>query len=242
MSNGKHFSSGEQRAMAPRPVVPAAGRTHTAHGAHRAQASAGSARRASQPGSPRGPRRLRPAAIAALAAALVVVAVAGVIAWTTAQDALTNTFGLGKVDTAIVEKFDGETKENVYATNNGNVPAYIRAQVNIYWIDAETGEQLWDVPQQNTDYTVIPANDGWKIDQTTGFYYWTKPVRVGDKTGKLIDKISQSDTQLAADKDAGRKLVVDVDIQAIQADPTNAVTEAWGVTLDADGTITDFGN
>lgn len=246
MSNGKHYSSEERRAMAPKPVVPMKGghtanRTRAAHGTHSTNSAIGSSRRTTlSHKSPRGPRKLRPAAIMALAAALVTVAVAGVIAWTTAQDALTNQFEIGKVDTTISEEFDGTAKRNVYATNNGNVPVYIRAQVNIYWIDAETGEQLWDAPKQDEDYSVkggLPADDGWSKDSASGYYYWTAPVEVNHQTEKLIDTILQSSVQLNVDKAAGRKFVVDVDIQSIQADPASAVKEAWGVTVDSDGTL-----
>lgn len=248
MSNGKHYSSEEQRVMAPKPVVPMKGgrtanRTRAAHGTHSTNNATGSSRRTTVSlKTPRGPRKLRPAAIVALAAALVAVAVAGVTAWTTAQDALTNQFEIGEVNTDIVESFGNNVKENVYVTNKeSNVPVYVRAQVNIYWIDAKTREQLWYAPQMNENYSVdgnIPANgNGWFEDTSTGFYYWKNPVSAGGQTGQLIKKIFQSEDQLNADKAAGRKLVVDVDIQSIQANPTDAVKDAWQMDVDADGTL-----
>ena len=81
-------------------------------------------------------------ALAVLALAVVGVAIAGVVAWLTASSSLINEFGLGQVDTSVEETFDGgTTKSDVKAKNDGSVPIYVRAQVNIYWQDAN-GNQL----------------------------------------------------------------------------------------------------
>ena len=115
----------------------------------------------------------------------------------------------------------------------------MRAQVNIYWID-EQGNQLWEMPEEGTDYTItgkLPAEAGW-AQGTDGLYYWTTPLESNGTTGKLIDRIEQTEKQLANYND-GRKLVVDIAVQSIQHEPAEALKEAWGVTVKtgADGNV-----
>lgn len=257
MDNGKHFSpSNGQQPMPPKPVVPASRRstsrrthTKTTGFTSRVASTAGSS---GTPGGPRRPRWFkswRSAAAAALSAVLVVAGIAGVIAWTTAQDALKNSFEIGTVVPVIDETFDPKpeestgnvVKENVKAKNSGSVDIYVRARVNIYWVD-DAGNQLWEQPKKSVNYTVesLPADNKWVAKD--GYYYWIDRLapkgETGSETGNLITNIQQSDAQLTADNNAGRKLVVDIDIQGIQADPASAVQEAWGVTVNsADGTL-----
>lgn len=252
MDNGKHFSpSNGQQPMAPKPVVPASRRS-SSRGAHTkasgfASCTASATGSSGASGGPRLPRWFksrRNAVVAALSATLVVAGIGGVIAWTTAQDALTNMFEIGTVDPVIEETFDPQpgaddsiVKSNVYATNEGKSDMYVRASVNIYWIDS-AGNQLWEEPLEGTNYTgTYPSGSEW-IPGGDGYYYWPKKVGADGNTENLIDRIEQSQEQVNADEAAGRKLVVDIDIQGIQADPASAVEEAWdGVSVDADGIL-----
>ncbi len=170
-----------------------------------------------------------------LALAVVGVAITGVVAWLTASSSLINEFGLGQVDTSVEETFDGTAKSDVKAKNNGTVPIYVRAQVNIYWQDAN-GNQLWEEPVKGTDYTIEwgdGLNTAW-IQGSDGFYYWTQPLAAGAEAENLIDEL----TWKTVDPSNGRTLVCDVSIQGIQADPANAVNEAWGATVTEDGMLT----
>lgn len=252
MDNGKHFSpSNGQQPMPPKPVVPATRRSTPRRGTH--AKSAGSSRQArtglgpsGTPRVPRQPRRFkswRSAAAAVLAPILVMAGIAGVIAWTVAQDSLTNAFEIGTVDPVIEETFnpqpsgDGNVvKENVFVKNQGKADIYVRARVNVYWIDS-AGNQLWEEPQADTDYTVSYPNPMEWVTGSDGYYFWTNKIACGGSTEHLIDSISQNDGQIQADGAAGRKLVVDIDIQGIQAGPADAVSEAWGVSVDEDGTL-----
>lgn len=259
MDNGKHFSpSNGQQPMPPKPVV-SASRRSTSRRTHakttgftsRVASAAGSS---GTPGGPRRPRWFkswRSAAAAALAAVLVVTGIAGVIAWTTAQDALKNSFEIGTVVPVIGETFDPKpdettgnvVKENVKAKNAGSVDIYVRARVNIYWVD-EAGNQLWEEPVAETDYTgTYPTSGSNWILGDDGYYYWKSKVSAGGSTANLIDSIKQDSSQVQADEEAGRKLVVDIDIQGIQSDPASAVEEAWAgaVTVDEDGTLSVTG-
>lgn len=194
-----------------------------------------------------------------VAAALTLAGVGGVIAWLTASNHVSNAFEVGKVDVTLNEKGPSGTddftegdsaKRNVTATNNGNVPVYVRARVDIYWEDAN-GNQLWDAPVEKTDYTVSwganlagqSETEGW-VKGADGYYYWTKPVAPKDDaneasgtTGNLIDSFAPVDGKTSVDK----KLVCDIAIQSIQADPSRAVKEAWDVTV-TDGILTPTQN
>lgn len=255
MDNGKHFSpSNGQQPRSPKPVVPASRRS-TSRGtqakpagfASRAASTVGSPDTSGGPRRPRWNKPAKPAIVVALVAALALVGVGGVLAWLVSTDSLTNTFEIGTVVPVVNEDgpTEGEpfkpgdsTKQNVTVTNNGSVDIYVRAQVNIYWVD-NAGNQLWEAPAKDTDYTVgdFPqSGSSWSIGDD-GYYYWTKKLNPKDETGNLIGKIYQDSDQLKADQDAGRKLVVDIDVQGIQADPAGAVQEAWKVTVGQDGTL-----
>lgn len=199
-----------------------------------------------------------------VATALTLAGVGGVIAWLTASNHVSNAFEVGKVDVTLNEKdeddneFDPDREENpstekhdVTATNNGNVPVYVRARVDIYWEDAN-GNQLWDAPVKDTDYMISwganlegqSETEGW-AKGADGYYYWTKPVapkddvnEVSGTTGNLINSfVPKKGGATSADK----KLVCDIAIQSIQADPSRAVKEAWGVTV-TDGILTPTQN
>lgn len=188
------------------------------------------------PRRPRWNKPVKPAIVVALVAALALVGVGGVLAWLVSTDSLTNTFGVGKIETSIEETFEDPytVKSDVKVKNDGNVDAWIRAQVNIYWVDKE-GNQLWDEPAENTDYTLVMGGQGvqptnWLHGQD-GYYYYESPIKPGNYTGFLIKELKDT-----SDYDDGRKLVCDIAAQAIQADPYKAVEEAWDVVVDTSGT------
>ena len=189
--------------------------------------------RAERPSRPRVPKRR--VLIAVLACALAVAGIGGVVAWLTASDHIINEFDLGAVNPDVNEDGPEEdqpfeegdkVKQNVDVTNNGNVPIYVRAQVSIYWQD-ENGNQLWEEPVADEDYTITWGNDSNWAKGSDGFYYWTQPLDAGETTGLLIDKL----TWTSADSSDGRTLVCDIAVQGIQAEPADAVKEAWSPTI-----------
>lgn len=160
--------------------------------------------------------------------AILAVSVGGVLAWlATSSDDVTNTFAPGDTKIEIEEKFDGKTKENVYVTNKGNIPVYIRANLVFTWKDS--AGNIIEKPADAT-LTVDYGNGDW-VKGSDGFWYYTKPVAAdGGKTTNLIDR---------ATINKGYKMDLEVMAQSIQAEPTNAVVDSWDAvkSVDANGSL-----
>lgn len=170
-----------------------------------------------------------------LALSLVLVlglSVGGTLAYlVTSTGPVTNTFTPGEVKTEIKEEFANDIKKNVYVTNTGTVDAYIRAQIVINWVDDE-GNIVAD-PGERADYDLDMGSDKWvQYPGDTGFWYYTEKVVAGGKTDNLIDKC-----EVTTKADAGVGLQVTILSQAIQAEPDDAIEEAWGVTI-SEGAVT----
>ena len=177
--------------------------------------------------------------IVAVVLAALLVASGGTLAWLSASGVLINTFGIGTVEPKVIETLSGDVKSNVSVKNVGTAPAFIRAQIDIYWQDTD-GNQLWDAPAENTDYSIVSGDDvstggsasgGAWIKGSDGYWYWTGSVTPGVQTGQLIKTVK------AMKSTVDQKLVVDISAQAIQSTPDDAVTEAWGCAV-SDGRLT----
>lgn len=173
-----------------------------------------------------------------LAVSLVLIlsaAIGGTVAYLIDQTgSITNTFTPAKVTPEIDEKFENNVKNNVKITNTGDIPAYIRVKVVVTWKDAK--DNIYGAaPVLGTDYTwQIPGTD-W-VKGSDGFYYYTKPVPAGEKTSILLTDCKPVDGKAPA----GYSLSVDIHAQAIQAEPTTAVTSAWNnvTAVGTDGALT----
>lgn len=175
--------------------------------------------------------------MALLAGILLFAGVAGTFAWLSVTGVLVNEFGFGSVKPSVDETLKDNVKSDVAISNKGTAPAYLRVAVDIYWQD-QNGARLWDEPVEGTDYAVVWGDkvdaaatnspSSWVL-ASDGFYYWTSPVAPMDKTGVLIKSVSETKTD-------GKNLVVDISTQAIQSTPDDAVTEAWGCTVN-DGVL-----
>lgn len=164
---------------------------------------------------------------------LLCAVVGGTVAYlVTATDPVTNTFTPTSASTSIEEDFNHKVKDNVKIKNTGDVKAYIRAAVIVTWQKAD-GTVYGVVPKLGEDYSYTGAESGWTGLANDGYYYYTSPVEPGAATSALI----QSCKPLKAAPAEGYTLHVEIISEAIQAEPTTAVTQAWGVTVGADGTI-----
>lgn len=259
MAEGRHFASdNKQKIQVPKPVVSMPRQRPNRPSVP--VASGASTRNNNSPVRRRIPTRIVVAC--ALAAALGVAGIAGVVAWLTAESSVQNQFVLGEVKPVVNEEdnagdeFENDSstvKQDVSVSNEGNVPIYVRAKFEIYWVDAN-GNQLWEKPEPEPDEmpTGIIAGDyrlslgevngvsetGTWLEGTDGYYYWSIPLSAEDgdqTTGFLIEKLERINALLHKD---GRRLVCDVSVQAIQADPASAVEEAWGVVVSDNGVLT----
>lgn len=176
---------------------------------------------------------LLPVALVVLAGMLVGSTIAYLVSHT---DSITNTFTSAKVTTSITESFTEWTvqKEDVRVKNTGDVDAFIRAAVVVTWQDKE-GNVYPTAPVYGADkdyFVTYPENYSWV--ELGDYYYYTSPVTPGDSTGELLTKCSFCHGAVPPE---GYTLHVEILASAIQSEPTDAVKEAWGVTI-ANGKVT----
>lgn len=138
-----------------------------------------------------------------------------------------NTFTAAKSGTDIVEKLDGSQKTSIAVKNTGTAVSYVRVKLVMNWVD------------ENGNVSAEPVNitpsitDNWFLKD--GIYYYKMPVAAndGETTNLLATPITEP-----ADKPAGCHLEVTVLAESIQAAPSKAVTDSWGVGVDSNGYLT----
>ena len=128
--------------------------------------------------------------------------------------------------------------------NTGNTSAYIRVLLVFTWKDAN-GNVYVNKPQINKDYQINPdISNGWSIYQNsigTFSYYYKYPVAAGEETPNLIDSLRQT-PGVVGPENGKYALSVEIVADAVQAEPTDAVMDAWDrATVGADGTLTITG-
>ncbi len=135
-------------------------------------------------------KTLRTAGIAViLVASLALATVGGTFAYFTATDAKQATAGVGTVTTEIPENLD---TKNAQVKNTGNVPCFVRVRMDINFAAL--------APELNTS-----LGSGWALG-TDGYYYYTKPLAVGDTTPYIFGE-SDGAVKLDSSKDyAGLKI------------------------------------
>ena len=163
---------------------------------------------------------------------LLLLTLAGTtIAWLTELSSATNSFDIGEVGVTVTEQFDNYTKTDVAVENTSNIPVYVRAVVVATLLNDTTHQALGEEPVVGRDYDITYSNSAnWQLG-SDGYYYYLQPLAAGDSTDNLIDQAEQ----LIEYSD--RTLHVNIAAQAIQATPTAAVEDAWGVTVLANGTL-----
>lgn len=137
-----------------------------------------------------------------------------------------NTFTAAKSGTDIVEELDGNQKKSIVVKNTGTAVSYVRVKLVMNWVD-ESG----NVSAEPVNITPS-ITDNWF--EQGGIYYYKMPVAAkGETTNLLKTPITEP-----ADKPAGCHLEVTVLAESIQAAPSAAVTESWGVGVDSNGYLT----
>lgn len=202
-------------------------------------------------------KRIKLSTVLVIAAALALVtAIGGTMAWlTTHSEGLTNTFTPADIKGTIVEDFsDKTTKKDVKIQNDSDVPVYVRVALVPTWTKVETIENVTKYvpvaePVGNDDVIIdneywesfVPAaNSNW-VKGNDGYYYYKKPLAAANKTDDT-DLTENLFNKAEAKENDPYHMNLQVLLQMIQAEGVNAegkrpVELAWGVTVNADGTI-----
>ena len=168
--------------------------------------------------------RMNRATVLLMAILMLIGVVAGsTVAYLIAQtDDVANTFEYGKVSCEITETFKDNVKSNVQVKNTGNVNAYIRATVVVNWLD-ENNNIVASVPAEYSYDLKAPQNDNWV--EHDGYFYYKLPVAPKGSTepSLLTCTVTRPENPIY-------RLSVEILATAVQSEPANAISEAWGVT------------
>ena len=151
-----------------------------------------------------------------------------------------NIFVPAEVACTVREKLDGKEvaeatakggeKSDICVENTGKVNEYLRVRLVSHFVDAKgnvTGAQP-------SVYPDITLRQGW-IAGKEHTYYYTEAVEPGGFTSVLCDPFPLSEETLSDGTAVFQ--VVQVFAECIQAEPTDAVRQSWGVTV-TNGTVT----
>lgn len=136
-----------------------------------------------------------------------------------------NTFTAAKSGTDIVEELDGNQKKSIVVKNTGTAVSYVRVKLVMNWVD-ENG----NVSAEPVNITPSITADWF---EQGGIYYYKMPVAAKDFTTNLL---KTPITQGTAPE--GYHLEVTVLAESIQAAPSTAVQQSWGVGVDSNGYLT----
>ena len=158
---------------------------------------------------------------------LLMISVGGTIAFVvTHTSEIRNTFTESVVKCEVDETFKDNVKSNVSIKNTGDTTAYIRAFVNVTWMN-DSGQVASVSPIESTDYRIDYSTSGW-LKGSDGYYYYSLPVQPNNNTAVLIDSCRLLETASAPD---GYYLSVEIVCSAIQSTPESVVSKIWHVQL-----------
>lgn len=166
---------------------------------------------------------------------VALLGVAGTYAYLIATTSpVENSFTPATVSCKIDETFTNNIKTNVRIKNTSDVDAYIRASIVVSFVDTDENT-VGIVPVLGTDYTMeLNLNGTSWFKGRDDFYYCRAKVAPSGFTPVLI-------TEAKPIGNSPYRLKIEIVASAIQSLPTNAVTDAWGVTVDSNGMITEGG-
>lgn len=161
---------------------------------------------------------------------LLMISVGGTIAFVvTHTSEIRNTFTESVVKCEVDETFKDNVKSNVSIKNTGDTTAYIRAFVNVTWMN-ESGQVASVSPIESTDYRIDYSTSGW-LKGSDVYWYYSLPVQPNNKTAVLINSCQLLETANAPD---GYYLSVEIVCSAIQSTPESVVSDIWHVQLSGD--------
>ena len=140
----------------------------------------------------------------------------------------TPTQGVSFIPASVTCEVDAPVADNTISSikleNTGNVKEYLRVRLVTYWVD-EHGNVA---PKTSPTLTVSYDTGNWVKSATSNTFYYKVPVPP-DAPDDFTTNLLTGPITLATED--GYKQVVDIFGEAIQAEPTTAVTDSWHVTL-----------
>lgn len=116
--------------------------------------------------------------------------------------------------------------------NTGDTESYIRAVVIVSWQDEDGNIYGKKQPLVDVDFSYMLNLDDWFIGDD-GYFYCVNAVDAGDTTANLIESFET----FPGGEPEGYSLNVSIIAGAVQSYPEKAVSDNWGVTVLADGTL-----
>lgn len=154
---------------------------------------------------------------------IMVCGVGGTLAYLkTSTESVINTFTGAKVDNEIVEDFKDNVKSSIRVQNTGETSVYIRIKLVSYRVDEEGVRIGGSAPIDSFE-----LSEAWI--ECNGCYYYKTPLPVGTLTDNMIisSEVDKGITLREYSDADGGKQVIEVMSEAIQAEPEDAVEEAW---------------
>ncbi len=123
----------------------------------------------------------------------------------------------------------GGRKNDITVENTSNTSAFVRLRVVSNWVNAD-GE----IMGISSEIPSLTLNDNW-LKGSDDTYYFALPLAPGEYTESLCEPFHLSQS---TDRD-GNVIYQNVELfaEAIQASPTGAAVQSWGVIIN-DGKIT----
>lgn len=177
--------------------------------------------------------------VVVLAAAALVATIGGTMAWlTTRSEGLTNTFTPAEVKIHVEETVEDNTKTSIVVQNTGGTDAYIRVTLVSNWGKMADGKWVvcGDTSHNHSNFTFNTNDLGVNWTKIGGYYYYTLPVKHGNNnnvTSNLLGNKDDNQVVISLNPDAENGCIQQVTVlaQAIQAEPSTAINQAWGIPL-----------
>lgn len=147
---------------------------------------------------------------------------------------VTNTFKAATSGTHVDVEDSGNEKTGIFVKNEGTATSYVRVKLVMNWV-SDDGKTISGEP---VNIDVNYDTDNWFLKD--GIYYYRTPVGPKDSGNDTTANLLKAGSPIKQPDDApdGCHLEVTVLAESIQAAPSSAVTNAWGVKVDADSNLT----
>lgn len=162
---------------------------------------------------------------------VVTFSIGSTLAYFVSEAKEVNNFSIGSVEVDIDEdNFTGgsawepnkDVEKRVKIINTGSAPVLVRVQLIPYWLDENNQFVAGDTSQISFNYGEKFGNS-WILG-SDGFYYYTSVLPAGEETPLLLESVTLPGSLSSFYE--GKKLMVDVEVEAIQA-TQEAYKAAW---------------